>query len=83
MVPLICPWTWKKYEQFSNVVYDSKPRLAGSADTTVLRNRFLADWITEIFGTSYKNLNVLGQDTNRVSFFLFFIKDAAVVWHMG
>ncbi len=40
---------------------DSKPRLAGRAGTSVLRNQFsavarISDWITEIFGTSYKIL---------------------------
>ena len=43
----------------SNMAVDSKPRLAGNAGTSVLRNWFsavarISNWITEIFGTSYK-----------------------------
>ena len=45
------------------MAFDSKLGLAGTAGTSVLRNRFsvvarISDWIIEIFGTSYK---ILGQ----------------------
>ncbi len=50
---------WKGAQILSNMAFDSKPRLAGSAGTSVPRNRFsveprISDWITEIFDTSYK-----------------------------
>ena len=55
------------WEFFQNGV-DSKPRLAGSAGTSVLRNLFsavarISDWITEIFGTEFWILNTEFPDT--------------------